>query len=434
MKNLPFFLSQRSGGWDITAETVKARRLALISSILSNMRDDLQATLLTEPPRAAEVKRRHAALLKDFMTTMKNNYQQLRQGTTVTGAYVEFVQKIVQFLKQYTSEIFPVLPFFTDSVAFPLPAADPTYVVGRLCGYAPKASDPGTAKQLSVFIQTVAQQAVADNQQSYLVNQLINALCIGETPAVDMMALRSVLLQGIFPAYLEAAFSSRIAFVIAQPILQSLPSILDKMIFDLRITQPSTLSSIVRSIMSISHAFIRGTEHLKDNPILFRQRHILSGLTCMLEAMVSNLSLLKYISSRTIESMPIEKLPLVVYMENFSLYAAEMILDKVPREYPVVEGVAVVQSMDDQYGELLNFCRKGLQDGIKANWTENHEAVWFGHGHASKEVVMDIGSVEEERLRVNAAIEEFYHVSNSIFSNEQDRGKEGRDFTNDIVV
>ena len=72
---------------------------------------------------------------------------------------------VIELLQQYTADICPVDRFFVDSAGFPLPAKDPTYVVGRLKGYAGKLKDPKTSKQLAVFIQTVLERAIIDNQQ-----------------------------------------------------------------------------------------------------------------------------------------------------------------------------------------------------------------------------------------------------------------------------
>ncbi|KAF2130736.1 hypothetical protein P153DRAFT_365400, partial [Dothidotthia symphoricarpi CBS 119687] len=408
-KNLPFFRNEQTGEWDITAETLHARRLSLISSILANLRDDVQATFHDQPARARELKGAYAQILGNFMNTMKHNYLQLQQGSTVTGSYVEFVQKVVQFLKQYTNDITPVLPFFTDSVAFPLPSTDPTYVVGRLCGYAPKASDSGTAKQLSMFIQTVAQQAAADNQQSYLVTQLTTALCTDEAPLADRVALRSVLLRSIFPAYLEGAFSSSTAFLIARPMLYVLPQVLDTMIFDLRVTQPDSLDAIVTGVMAVAHAFIRGTELLKDNTDMFQRPHILAALTHMLRAMRSAVPLLDYIYSRA-TCGDARKPPLVVYMEKFSVYIAQTICGVEPHAIPSFDGDAHVLS-----SELLRFCRSGLEEGMKLNWSERSGAIWFAHGNAKREVVVDIGTVEEEKEGLVAGIEEFHATLSAVY-------------------
>lgn len=407
LRNLPFFRAEHDGGFDITADTLRSRRLSLISSLLSNMREDVYSTTLQEPARASEVKRQYATMLKDFMGRLKSNYQQLQQGSIVTGAYVEFVQKIVQFLKQYTGDVCPVLPFFTDSVAFPLPATDPTYVVGRLCGYAPKATEPGTAKQLSVFIQTVAQQAAADSQQPYLVNQLKTALCTEEAPVADRVALRTVLLQSIFPAYIEESFSSRVGHVIVNPILQCLPQVMDKMIFDLRVSQNTSLSMAVHSIVSIAHAFIRATEQLKGDSLLLQQSSILSSLTHMFYIAKPISRMLDYIVDRTITTTLHSRSPLVTYLEEFSSYIVQVIEGTTPDDVPSYRGDAHAETLDAKHIDILAFCKNGLQSSLKSNWKDDGTAIWFGQGRARKEVQSDNASNEDERSRLMEAIHSF---------------------------
>ncbi|KAF1917005.1 Mus7/MMS22 family-domain-containing protein [Ampelomyces quisqualis] len=432
MKNLPFFRDPVSGAWDVTSDTVRTRRLNLLSSIFSNMRDDLHTTASNDPARTSEVRRTYATLLHDMMTRMRSNYLQLRQGTTITGAYVEFVQKVVQFLKQYTGDICPVIPFFTDSVTFPLPSADPTYVVGRLCGYAPKVREPGTAKQLSVFIQTVAQQAAAENQQSYLVNQLTAALCLDEAPAIDRASLRVILLQGVFPIYLELAFASSIASLIASPILQSLPSVIDALIFELRVTDAESISSILTSIYAVSHAFIRGTEQLKNTRNLFEQPYILATLTHMFEAITSTLPILEYVHSRKTTKHQARP-PLVLYMEDFYQFAAAIFDKSEPDTYPDYEGNSHATALGGQYEPLLTFGKKGIEDSMKTNWSESGGTIRFGQGHAKREVIFDIGSVEEEREKLLATMNSFQESLQYIFG-EEEFGRTENGICCDVVV
>jgi hypothetical protein len=432
LKNLPFFRDPISGAWDITSDTVRTRRLNLLSSIFSNMRDDLHTTATNDPARTSEVRRTYATLLQDMMTRMKSNYLQLRQGTTITGAYVEFVQKVVQFLKQYTGDICPVISFFTDSVTFPLPSTDPTYVVGRLCGYAPKVTERGTAKQLSVFMQTVAQQAAADNQQSYLVNQLTTALCSGEAPASDRASLRATLLQGVFPTYLETAFSSSIASLLARPILQSLTSVMDSMIFELHVTDPESVSSILTSIFAVLHAFIRGTEQLKDTRDLFEQPYILATLKHMFEAITSTLPILEYIQSRTI-SMHRARSPLVSYMTDFRQFVAAILVKSEPDTYPDYESNSHATALGGQHVSLLAFGKKGLDESLRTNWSESGRIIRFGQGHAKREVIFDIGNVEQERQGLLAAMNTFQQTLRYIFGEEENACMENS-MCYDIVV
>lgn len=434
LQNLPFFREQETDTFDITADTLRARRLAILSSMLSNMRDDVRASSVSDATHVSEIRRSYAAMLKAFMTTIKFNYQQLQQGTAVTGAYVEFVQKIVQFLKQYTNDICPVLPFFTDSVAFPLPAADPTYVVARLCGYASKVRESGTTKSLSTFIQTVAQQAAVDNQQLYLVNQLVTALCTEEAPAADRVALQCVLLQGIFPAYLESAFSSSTTFLISRSILQALPSILATMIFDLRIMQPENVSKVLGSIIAVSHSLIRGTEKLMDNPYIFRQPHILSALSFGLDALAAILPIMEYISSQDNSTSNPTKPPIAAYMESFTICIAEALHDMIPTSIPSYDGYAHAASSDKQHADLLEFARQGLKESIKTNWSESYGDIWFGQGQARRVVVFNIGTVEDERARLIAAIEAFYGTVRSVFGDDRVCGGVSSEESLDLVI
>ncbi|KAF1929241.1 uncharacterized protein M421DRAFT_419760 [Didymella exigua CBS 183.55] len=416
LRNLPFYTVENGGGLDITSETLRSRRLALLSSLLSNMREDLDALAVQEPTRVPEVKRTYAAILKDFMNRLKSNYQQLQQGDAVTGAYVEFVQKIVQFLKQYTGDICPVLPFFTDSVAFPLPSTDPTYVVGRLCGYAPKAKDPGTAKQLSVFIQTVAQQAAADNQQVYLVGQLKRALCTNEAPFADRAALRTVLLQAIFPAYIEVAFLSRPGHLVARPILQCLSAVLGEINYDLRVSQPESLSTAIQSIVSIAHAFIRATEHLKGDISLFQQSNTSDGLLHMFDIAMTTSRILDYIVDRVVG---VGRPPLVIYLEEFSIYTEQMLNGTVPDEVPSYRGDAIAASSNAQYADIMAFCQKGLLDSLKTNWSADDVSIWFGQGHTKKQIAYDTGSVESGKTRLLAALHAFQDTIHELVGTEQ---------------
>ncbi|KAF2866119.1 Mus7/MMS22 family-domain-containing protein [Massariosphaeria phaeospora] len=432
MKNLPFFQDSKTGRLDISLDTLRTRRLSLLSSIMANMRDYVHEKIFDAPGLVAETRRAYSTMLKEYMTRMKTNYLQLRQGETVTGAYVEFVQQNVQFLKQYTSDICAVLPFFTDSVAFPLPATDPTYVVGRLCGYAPKLKLAGTIKQLSVFVQTVAQQAAADNQQPYLVNQLETVLCGGETPSVDRTALRTVLLQGIFPAYIEAAFRSATGAVIAMPLLQSLTSILEAMFSDLRIMDSSSVQCMAQTVSSVALAFINSTEVLKTNTDFLKRPHILGATTLMLDAMVHVLPVLEYIIRRT--STTATKHPVVSYLEDFSVCIAETVDGRVPHAIPHFDGTLPIRH---EYVDLLASAKKDLGTCMRTNWSEDADRLFFGHGHARKEVKPELGTAGEEKARLVDAMERLQGAVAVVFEDD-DRGGvvtgRGREFRDDVFV
>lgn len=418
LKDLPFYDEKGNGSLDIHADTVRARRLALISVILANMRGDFLNTICEGVVRVAEVKGGYAAILKDLMKAMKTNYQQLGSGTTVTGAYVEFVQRVVQFLQQFTADIHPVLDFFTNSVAFPLPAADPTYVVGRLCGYAPKLSQPGIPKQLSVFVQTIAQQAATGGHQSYLVHQLQTALCMDEAPPQERDALRDALLQGIFPAYVEAAFTSAVGFVIAQPILQSLLPTIEAMRFSIRIYDDANVRAICDCLLAVSHAFFRGMEKIKDDDGLLRSPYILETLSFMFQTATPVAALLDHICGRCSE--PSAKPTIVQHLESLALFTGETLHDVTPQTIPSYRGDASQPRTKNT--ELLPFSVDGLQSEIKANWSASGECIYLGQGHARREVLVDWSTVDEVKMKLITTIEEF--LASVSFSKDEVRHDE----------
>ncbi|KAF2277591.1 uncharacterized protein EI97DRAFT_432447 [Westerdykella ornata] len=423
LKNIPFYRDNRTGEFDITADTLKQRRLSLLSSILANMQDDIYRAKLEEPYRVAELKREYASLLDSMMLAMKNNYLQLGQRSTVAGAYVEFVQKIVHFLKQYSSDICTVNAFFTDSIAFPLPATDPHYVVGRLCGYAPKLQNPGIAKQLVTFVHTVAQQAAKDNHGEYLVRQLSTALTNEEDPSLSISPLRSLFLQDIVPAYIEVAFSSVTGFLIAKPVLQSLRTILKVLPFELRVNDDASVETVFKNISSISYAFIRSIETLNQTPPLLSKPHVMHAISLMLDALAAAIPTLEYIIARALGEQ--RKHPIVIYCTKFVASIKSAMTDSHSNsELPPTTAFPVSDVLRHQPSDVLTFCNRNLQDALKAHWTEmGSGAIFFGHGHARKEVVVDVGSEEEEMWRLERAGREFCDVVRWVYGDdEQDAG------------
>jgi hypothetical protein len=250
----------------------------------------------------------------------------------------------------------------------------------------------------------VAQQAAADNQQVYLVGQLTSALCTDEAPLADRAALRSVLLEAIFPAYIELAFSSRPGHLVARPILQCLPAVLGEIIYGLRVCQPESLSTATQSIVSIARAFIRATEHLKGDLSMFQQLSVLDGLAHMFDTAIAIVRLLDYVVGRTTRD---GRPPLVTYLEEFGIYTKHMIKGTVPDDVPSYRGDANTASSNAQYADILAFCQRGLQSSLETNWSIDQDSIWFGQGHARKQVPYEVVSGELERTRTLAALQAF---------------------------
>lgn len=417
LRNLPILADASTGVLAIDTNVIRTRRLGLISSILANMRDDFHRTVHDHPERVTEVRGTYAGMLKNLMSAMKNNYLQLNSGSGVTGAYVEFVQQVVQFLQQYTADIQPVIEFFTNSVAFPLPAADPSYVVGRLCGYASKLSRPGIAKQLSVFIQTVAQQAVTGNHQPYLVHQLQAALCTDTAHTRDRAALRDALLQGIFPAYVEAAFASPLGFVISQPILQSLATILQTLVYDIRIYDEANLHAVCDCLLAISSGFSSSVERLGENEEMLNLPYVLQALSYLFRIATPMMTLLQYMYSRCSQSSASPRLMLL--FEKIALFVEERVHGSATSISPWYRDDFGATTPPTRYTELLSFSIEGLKSGIATNWRYENEQIYFGQGQAKREVLFEWGVADVRTAGLISALKCFItHVSRT--------GEEGR--------
>ncbi|RPB00967.1 hypothetical protein L873DRAFT_720070 [Choiromyces venosus 120613-1] len=259
LANPPFVRDEVSGEFKISLTDFRARRLSLISTILANMRENYEETHNDDASRAQVLKLEYSEMLKSMMRSMKEIYQEIH-AKSASGAYVEFVQQVVEYLQQHSIDIITIDRFFTDSTVFPLPSADPTYVVGRLKNYGLKLAYQRVHKQLSSFFQSVCERAAIDGEQGYLVYQLTTALSGElEVGSEQKPSLRSLFLEAIFPAYVEGVFAHAAGWVLAMPILEASEKVLGRLRFDVDSslqTCVSAVSSMVTALLTAVHVAI----------------------------------------------------------------------------------------------------------------------------------------------------------------------------------
>ncbi|CUS07755.1 unnamed protein product [Tuber aestivum] len=269
LANPPFVRDEVNGEFKITLADFRARRLSLISTILANMRENYEETHDDSAQRALTLKLEYSEMLKSMMKSMKEIYQVLCphiyrctmvlmyeqeiRAKSASGAYVEFVQQVVEYLQQHSTDIVAIDRFFTDSSVFPLPSADPTYVVGRLKSYGQKLAHQRMHKQLTSFFQSVCERAAIDGQQEYLVHQLTTALSGElEVGTAQKPSLRSLFMEAIFPAYIESMFTNPAGWILCTPLLQATENILAKLWLDV----DSTMDACVQSVASMLTALL----------------------------------------------------------------------------------------------------------------------------------------------------------------------------------
>lgn len=427
LTNLPFYVDLETGKFDISATDFLARRLLLIASLLSNMREVLEDANFEMSSDLANVRQEYVAIVKHLMNTMKRNYQELGQGSVVKGAYVEFVQRVIQFLQQHTSDFCPVDRFFVDSAGFPLPATDPTYIVGRLRNYGLRLHDSRTPKQLAVFLQSVCERAAVDCQQNYLAGQLHTAMSnVVERGGTGKPTLQSFLVKGIIPAYIEVAFGTSIGWLLVSPILQAVRDVFRQLFKSLDGASTSSINAVASIITAFLHSVRNATRLLTDHSGLLEQSHILRLLKLVYSSITPLVPIIDYIIRLTntaamtsaMHPRPPSSTSLlryIGYFKSFAIFASEILLDYEDPTSPQDDDddddeiipCAPTSSPNIDVQEIRDFTLKELRDSISRNWVIHDGRYYVIRGNTRRDIVPEEFTYTQEKEGVIRAFEEF---------------------------
>ncbi|KAJ5835905.1 hypothetical protein N7447_001931 [Penicillium robsamsonii] len=380
LANLPFSKDTKIGRYTITLEEIGSRRLSLLSSLLSNMREQLQGMELSGNRNFSVTKQEHSEMLQRVMTSMKDNYQELGNGTvqTAQGEYVEFVQRVIGFLQQHTSDIKPIDPFFTDPASFPLPSTDPRYIVAKLKRYESKLSSSKEIQTLTGFVQSISERAAIDGQQSYLVDQLHTSMKnTYEAGDHDKPTLRAVLLQCVFPAYLQATLPNRAAWILSRPIIQTITLEFKNMLCTIDTLDEVCVSSVIDIIDVVCRASCQAL-----GLVAFRRHRLQSPTTLFMLA-----TFLDMISSA-----------LPVWIRDFAeavskcLQITDSDIDS-PSSNVHITFPAIPPPSDSRKTELFSTANNLASNDLKIylrKWSHHQDKYYFTRpGHESQEVTIE---------------------------------------------
>ena len=436
LENLPFTWSP-TAGYAITLQEFRQRRLSLVTSVLSNMQKDFEQVVHERPTQLPEVRRMYADLLKHLMQAMKQNYQELQasySGDTanaeVQGAYVQFVQHVVSSMQQYTTDICPIDRFFTDSSAFPLPATDPTYVVGRLRSYVAKLSEDRKRKELAVFIQTVSERAAVDNQQTYLVDQLVSAMTgVRERGSAAAPSLRHVLFTSIFPAYIERALSTSCAWIVARPIMMACGPIAADLLYHTTMKEKSSVSSSIAILHSLLRSMASAMATAMAHPGQLRQPHVQSILTTTFNNAQQCLTSVHFFTSSLDSRRTLRDL-----LDSY-VKAAQDITTYLDEE----DGCDFVNVPDPApetacpWPDTREFSRKQIRDKLRNDWSTVDGQYFLRRGTTSVEVTAPLRDEEDERRDLLESVRAFQESFETIF-NARSIIRHEREAFSDLIV
>lgn len=402
ISNFPFWADASTGLFRISASEFSERRLSVISSVLSNMRMTLEHAVVDTATDAMKLRQEYKDLLKHLMGTMKHNYQELGHGSNVRGAYVNFVHRVVEFLQQHTSPICPIDRFFTDNGSFPLPATDPTYVVGQLKSYVLRLQDARTPKQLIAFLQSVSERAAIDGQQPYLVGQLHAAMSDTFEVGTDARpTLRSFIVKAVVPAYITMAFSHESGWILALPYLHALQKVFGELLMDFDGTDIVSIGAVT----SIAAAFLDSVRQpaitLRNHPEPFREARVLKTLSACYSAVTALLPLWDYLVRLPGSIARVKKD--MDFLRSFAAYALALLRDDNAVYAPEIDF-----ANRPTHSEILNFATLELKDTLTKNWTCRDGRHYVIRGSIRREVVVDIGLYEEEKQELLRTLANFF--------------------------
>ncbi|MCJ1229137.1 hypothetical protein MMC12_005802 [Toensbergia leucococca] len=404
LKNLPFSADSNTGMFNISVSDFRGRRLSLMSSILSNMRQSMDNAFCHQPRDVPKFRQEYKELLQSLMAAMKQNYLELGHGTDARGAYVDFVQQVVGFLQQYTSEICSIDRFFTDSAAFPLPSTDPTYVVGRLKNYGLRLQDLKTPKQLAVFIQAVSERAAADGQQVYLVNQIYSAMSDLFESGEQKPTLRSFLVQAVIPVYVEISFSTSCGWLLALPLLRALQKVFIDFLLDVDGTSAASVEAALSTITVYLDSIRTSIGLLIDHSGLLEQATILRILGACYAISTAALPIVDYFARLSRHSQRVSRC--ITFLKCFSTFAVGTVMGhedvRSPEDDPQTPETTAIP-----FPEIRRFALHELRDTLSKTWTCHDGHYYVVRGNMRREVVTDIGSYREEKELLLVEIEAF---------------------------
>lgn len=409
LQNLPFSKDAANGRYQITASDFSDRRLSLISSVLSNMRLSLEHAVLQPVVIGNELRQELRDLLKHLMATMKRNYQELGHGSNVKGTYVDFVHRVIEFLQQYASTIYPIDRFFTDNSAFPLPATDPTYVVGQLKSYGLRLQDARTPKQLVVFLQSVSERAAIDGQQPYLFSQLHAAMSNAfEDGASSTPTLRAFLVKNIVPAYIELAFSTASGWILAMPHLQALQKVFGELLNDLDGANPSSVAAVASTIAVFLDSVRQSLENsIRSDESISRDAGTLRIMSACYAAISALLPVLDYIVR--LPGPTLLAIDTIKFFKSFAEYASAVLhgdRDAGVSNIDHTERTSTETSISD----TRRFATQELKDTLTRCWVRHDDQYYVTRGSMRREVVVDMGLYEEQKAQLLTAFREFFET------------------------
>ena len=394
LRNPPFCTERLSERFRISESEFSRGRLCLILTVFENMWEAVNDAALESFTKATYFKQKYKEWLQAMMSAMKRNYQDLGQGPYAGGAYVDFVQAIVQALHRNTSAICSVDKFFTDSSEFPLPAADPTYVVGQLQNYGLRLRDTRTPKQLAAFLQSLSERAVIEDQQADLTSKLHMAMSDtfenGDSASPTLLAF---LIKAVLPAYLAVGFITNRGWIFLLPLLKALQLVFRELFTTFSANNRGSIESVESLLSSFLENLWMSCRKIFEIPSLMRSCHILRSLRECYLTVTSLLPVLDYI--RRLHTTTDLAVQILGYLRSFAADTLEP-----DAQYHELAKVGPVEdAVESEFYSARLFAQKELEVSL--------ERFRCRHNTRMEAITTRLGDYKEEREGYHGAVQDF---------------------------
>ena len=416
LQNLPFSKTSPTAEYRISLPELRQRRLGVISSVLSNMLQHYNLTMLDQPQALPELGRYYAELFRQVMQAMKSNYQDLQLSrsndtadSNVQGAYVLFVQEVVGFLQQHAIEgICTVDRFFLDSSAFPLPADDPTYVVGKLKKHVSKLAEARTRKQLATFIHNISERAALDQQQAYLTDQMHRAMSgVAESGDPNTPSLRHVLLTSIVPAYLDNAIDDNVTWILALPMIEASRKTAGDFLYDTDFESDDGVAASIEQVGALLTSVQKSLARLVTDRQKVSLPHVLKTAAAMLNLCQATVVFANHIQRVTKKATAIMR-QLRVLQRQVTRIEEQL---RTPDDFfDFIEDDFEDNQPALRWADTYEFSARQVKQSMASDWSVVDERYFIKRGNGSREVNVQVDGYAEERDGLLEAIASFRSV------------------------
>jgi len=192
----------------------------------------------------------------------------------------------------------------------------------------------------------------------------------------------------------------------AEPILLVCRAMFDNILMHFSINQTQAVHTVMRSINAVLNALRQSMELLVDHSGLMEQPHIMRTLGLMFNVVTSALDCLDYVLRATRHGK--HGAGYIQWFKSFSIFTLEMISDCEDAYAPDL-GPDLKES-STIYPEIREFCERELNQDLTSRWTVQSDSYYLLRGNTRKQLIVELGSVAEERSRLVFAIEKMHTV------------------------